>query len=299
MLIGASSSPFEDSSYLYEFKWDGERAIAYLSTNEVELRNKRNKRMLPIFPELKNIYKQVNERCILDGEYIILKDGKPNFSEVQKRSLMTNGTKIEIHSNLYPACFIAFDILYYKDKQLTHLPLTERKELLNKALIESDRLAISRSIYKGGIELFQLTKEQGLEGIVAKKKDSRYQFDKRTKDWIKIKNLLDDDFIVCGWIHKRNPMTSIVLGKYDSANRLVYKGHVTLGISGADFMRISTHRQLEFPPFDAPPGNENAVWIEPDLVCTVMFMEYTSNGGMRQPVFKGLREDKLPTECKL
>ena len=142
--------------------------------------------MLSKTPELSEIHKYVNCRCILDGELAVIKDGKPDFYEIQRRSLMTNPTKIEIASKKYPACFTAFDILYYKDHSVNNLPLTKRKELLIQAVTcESDRFAVSRVIENNGIAFYNLTKEQNLEGIVAKRKDSLYYFDKRTKDWIK------------------------------------------------------------------------------------------------------------------
>ena len=299
MLIGEEAEAFDDPAYLYELKLDGERAIVYLDPKgETELRNKRNKRMLPIFPELSELHRQVKGRCILDGEYIVLKDGKPNFSEVQRRSLMSNPFKIRLAADKLPASFVAFDILYLDGKQLTDLPLTERKDILRRTVTESGRMAVSRVVDRGGVELYKLTERAGLEGIVAKRRDSRYYFDKRTKDWIKCKNLLDDDFVVCGYIRKSDHMTSIVLGQYDGAT-LVYKGHVTLGVSGDAFRRIEAHRAIPAPPMDVPAGHGNdlAVWISPDLVCTVKFMERTANGGMRQPVFKGLRDDKEPSDC--
>lgn len=161
-------------------------------------------------------------------------------------------------------------------------------------------MAVSRVVERGGVELYKLTERAGLEGIVAKRRDSRYYLDKRTKDWIKCKNLLDDDFVVCGYIRKSDHMTSIVLGQYDGP-ALVYKGHVTLGVSGEDFRRIEAHNTVAAPAMEVPAGhgNEQAEWITPDLVCTVKFMERTANGGMRQPVFKGLRDDKAAHECKV
>ncbi|WP_101549052.1 MULTISPECIES: RNA ligase family protein [Anaerotruncus] len=301
MLIGADAEAFDDPDFLYELKLDGERAIVYLDPKHgTELRNKRNKRMLPIFPELSELHRQAKGRCILDGEYIVLKDGKPNFSEVQRRSLMSNPFKIRLAADKLPASFVAFDILYLDGAQLTGLPLTERKDILRGTVSESGRMAVSRVVERGGVELYKLTERAGLEGIVAKRRDSRYYLDKRTKDWIKCKNLLDDDFVVCGYIRKSDHMTSIVLGQYDGP-ALVYKGHVTLGVSGEDFRRIEAHNTVAAPAMEVPAGhgNEQAEWITPDLVCTVKFMERTANGGMRQPVFKGLRDDKAAHECKV
>lgn len=297
MLIGADGEPFDDDNYIFELKWDGERCIGYLDPHEgTELRNKRNVRMTPKVPELTEIHKQISKRCILDGELMVLKDGKPDFYEIQKRSLMSNTFKILLLSERYPASFIAFDILYYEDRDLTMLPLMERKKYLAEAVKESERMAISRCVQEKGIAVYEIAERQALEGIVAKRKDSIYIQGKRTKDWIKIKNLLDEDFVICGYIYKDNHMASLVLGQYYN-NQLIYKGHVTLGASGENFRKIKEQEVISTPPFLVPKGNESAVWIKPLLVCTVKFMDYTASGGMRQPVLKGIREDKTAREC--
>ena len=297
MLIGTEGQPFDSDEYIYELKLDGERCIVYLDRDKTILKNKRNILMLPKVPELAEIHKNVNVRCILDGELAVIKDGRPDFFEIQKRSMMSNPVKIDMAAKKYPACFTAFDILYYENRQVTDLPLTERKELLQKAVIsENGRFAVSRFIEKNGIQFYALAEQQELEGIVAKRKDSKYYFDKRTKDWIKIKYLQDDDFVVLGYVPKENSMNSIILGQY-SNGQLVYKGHVTLGVGGEPFRRIKTLNKTDCPFSEIPKGNENAVWVTPELVCTVKYMMKTESGGMRQPVFKGLREDKSPEEC--
>ena len=298
MLIGADGDAFDSPDYIYELKWDGERCIAYLDPMEgTELRNKRNVKMLPKVPELAEMHKQIRKRCILDGELMVMKDGKPDFYEIQKRSLMSNTFKIELLSKQYPANFVVFDILYYDNRDITLLPLVERKQYLKKVLqMETARFAVSRTIPEHGLSLYQLAEQQNLEGIVAKRKDSIYIEGKRTKDWIKIKNLKDEDYVVCGYIYKDNHMISIVLGQYDDA-QLIYKGHVTLGVGGDNFRIIKSTAKIDKPAIQPPAGNEDAVWITPSLVCTVKFMDYTSNGGMRQPVFKGLRYDKSPKDC--
>ncbi len=302
MLIAENVPPFEDEKYLYEMKWDGERCIAYLDPSEgTELRNKRQVRMLPKVPELAEIHRQVKNRCILDGELMCLVGGKPNFEAIQRRSLMSNRYKIELEAQRFPAAYVAFDCLYCDGEDLTMQPLTERKKILATAVTESPRMAVSRVFDAGqAMTLFEIAKQQNLEGIVAKEKGSLYFQGKRTKSWLKIKNMMDDDFVVCGYIYKDNHMISIVLGQY-SGGKLVYKGHVTLGAGGAAFARIKAQPRAIRPPFDeaipAGHGNEDAIWIVPNLVCVVEFMHRTKNGGMRQPVFKGLREDKLPEEC--
>lgn len=298
MLIGAEGEAFDSPDYLYELKLDGERCIAYLApTSGTELRNKRNLKLLPKVPELSGIHRQATCRCILDGELAVIRDGKPDFYEIQRRSLMSTPLKIELAAKKYPACFTAFDILYYEDHPVTDLPLSERKALLQKAVIEeSARFAVSRVVENNGVAFFRLAKARELEGIVAKRKDSRYYFDKRTKDWIKCKNLKDADYVVCGYLPKENGRISLVLGQY-AGETLTYKGHVTLGVCGGSFRRIRELPRLDTSPFAAPAGNERAVWVAPVLCCTVKYMEKTESGHLRQPVFKGLREDKLPEEC--
>ncbi|WP_343216291.1 RNA ligase family protein [Clostridium frigoris] len=214
MLIGENQEAFDDPDYIYELKLDGERSIAYLDENITDIRNKRNVKMLTKVPELANIHKQVNKRCILDGELIVIKDGVPNFYEIQRRSLLSNTFKIKLSSSKLPASFTAFDILYYDDHSVTDLPLMQRKKLLEKVLKENERIAISRYIAQQGIKFYQLARQNNLEGIVAKRKDSKYYLDKKTKDWIKIKYLLDDDFVVCGYIFKEHGVISILLGQY-------------------------------------------------------------------------------------
>lgn len=297
MLIGEMQEAFDSPDFIYELKLDGDRCIAYLDKNGTDLRNKRNVKMLGKVPELSEIHKQVKYPCILDGELIVVKNGKPDFSEIQKRAITSNAFKIHLASSKLPATFTAFDILYYKDHQVTDLPLMQRKELLEKNVRENERLAVSRYIEEQGVEFYKLAEQNELEGIVAKRKDSKYFFDKRTKDWIKIKNLLDDDFVICGYILKDNGVSSIILGQYSDRKELIYKGHVILGISSADFKIIGSMSEKEMPFSDLPSGNDKAVWIEPNLVCTVKYMMKTVNGGLRQPVYKGLRDDKEPEDC--
>ena len=297
MLISEMTEPFNDPDWIFELKLDGIRCIAYLDNIEkkTQLRNKRNLKLLPKVPELTDIYKNINERCILDGELIILKNGLPDFFEIQRRALTSNPFKIQLSSEKFPASFVAYDILYLKDKELLDLPLLERKTLLSDTVIESPKLAVSRYIPEKGIELFEVAKAKKLEGVIAKKKDSRYYLDKRTKDWIKFKFLADKDFVVCGYIVKERGITSVVLGQY-KGNELIYQGHVTMGVRHGDLKKLET---IDHSPFAiTPPGNEDAVWLKSVLVCVVNYMP-NNKGVLRQPVFKGFRDDKEPLDCQM
>lgn len=297
MLIGTSGIPFDSEDHLFELKFDGIRCLAYLDPQEgTQLRNKRNINVNPAYPELMELHTQAKGRCILDGELVVFENGKPAFSEVQRRALMMDPFKIRLAAQRLPACFVAFDILYWRDRETMREPLIRRKALMQEAVKEGGQLALSRVFEGNGTQLYALAEQEALEGVVAKRRSSIYTPGRRTKSWIKIKSLMDDDFVILGYIQKEGGMNSLILGQYRDG-LLVYKGHVTLGVSGGNFRRIRSAPKAKIPPAAASKGNEQAVWVEPRLVCTVQFMERTASGGMRQPVFKGLREDKAPEDC--
>jgi ATP-dependent DNA ligase len=296
MLIAEQVDPYNDTDSIFELKLDGLRCIAYCDLNETDLRNKRNMKLLPRFPELKDIYKSCKEKCILDGELIVTVDGKPDFYELQRRSMLSDPFKMQLSYMKYPASFVAYDILYYKDHETVDLPLMERKKILDRVILESNILSISRFIEENGIALFELAKQQQLEGVVGKKKESLYWYGKRTKDWKKIKFMADYEAIAIGYIPKQNNMTSLVLAKYNEDNELVLTNHVTLGVSLTK-LREQGLKVAPCPFRTVPKGHEDAVWIQP-MVCTVEYMP-SEKEGLRQAVFKGIRDDKLPEECRI
>jgi len=294
MLIKDMMNPFNSKDWIYELKLDGIRCIAYLDNLETDLRDKRNMKLLPRFPELEMIYHQIKDKCILDGELIVLKDGVPDFYELQRRSLLTDTFKIQLAYKKYPASFVAYDIIYYNNKDVTDLPLIERKKILQDVLVENKSIAISRFIEEKGIELFNIADQQKLEGVVAKRKDSKYYFDKRTKDWVKFKRMADEDFVVCGYVKKKN---TLILGQY-KGEALIYKGSVSFGVK-QDFLSVYNCKEINNSPLESTPFcKEEVIWIEPNLVCVVEYMPNTKDS-LRQPVFKGIRDDVVPNECQV
>lgn len=298
MLIAQSLPAFDDPGYIYEIKWDGTRCVAYLDPGGgTDLVNKRDKRLVEPFPELRDMHRQVRGRCILDGELFVPgPDGKPDFYALQRRGMLGNPFKVQLAAQKQPASFVAFDLLYLDGESLLTTPLLERKERLNATVREAPPLAVARYVSGKGTGLFRAAKEQEMEGIIAKRADSLYHPGKRTRDWVKCKNTLDDDFVVCGYYYK-DEFASIILGAY-AGRALAYQAHVVLGVSKADFRRIDALPRVPkeahcaaFPDF---PG---ALWLEPSLVCTVQYMDRTPGGGLRQPVFRGLRDDKGPDAC--
>ncbi len=284
---------FDDEDYIYELKLDGIRCIAYLGDGKVVLQNKRYKDVTALYPELHEMHCCVRRRTVLDGELVVLRDGKPDFYALQKRSLMGNAFKISLAAKSNPVQFVAYDILYNNGKDLTDLPLMERKKYLSEKVTEGYNLNVSRYIEREGTAFFELTKREGLEGIVAKRKDGKYHIGKRTRDWLKVKVMQDEDLLICGYQPDENgKVKDLILGYFDEEGKLQCRGKVYLGISREERRIIEAfakNNRISKPWF---AKYRDAVWLKPELVGTAHFMHETQSGGMRQPVWKGLREDK-------
>lgn len=290
MLIAKQMEAFNNEEWIYELKMDGFRSLAYINDEVVDFRNKRNMQMLTKFPELGSINKNVNSHCILDGEIVVLINGVPDFYRLQKRTLLTDPFKIELEARRFPASFVAFDCIYVDGKELLWTPLMERKKHLSGIVHESPRIAVSRYTETNGILLYKAAEERKLEGVVAKKKDSFYHMGKRTKDWAKFKRMEDEEFVVAGYVAKGTHNFCLILAKYID-NMLVFKGRVTSGVTKETIkaLQVSENNPLYIFPV------ENAVWVKPDHVCVVEYMPNLSNS-LRQPVFKGFRNDISPND---
>ena len=294
MLIAQMREPFNDDNWIYELKLDGCRCIGYFDQSGTCLRNKRNMELLPRFPELKELHRSVSKRTVLDGELVVLQNGVPDFFELQRRTLLTDRFKIEMAAARHSASFVAYDCLYEGSRGIMDQPLLERKKILQSAICENRLIAISRYIPTDGIGLFHAADEKELEGVVAKRAASLYYPGKRTKDWIKFKRMADEEFVVCGYIRKSNKVFSIILGKYHDGAYL-YKGHVTLGVTKEAVSQLKKSGIMPFTAIPAGAGNESAIWVYPDRVCTVEYMPNTKNS-LRQAVFKGFRTDMTPED---
>ena len=244
--------------------------------------------------ELKELHRNVSERTVLDGELVVLRDGVPDFFELQRRTLLTDRFKIELAAARHPASFVAYDCLYEGSRSIMDHPLLERKEVLQSSVRENRLIAISRYIPTDGIGLFRAADEKELEGVVAKRAASLYYPGRRTKDWIKFKRMADEEFVVCGYIRKNSRTFSIILGKYHDGTYL-YKGHVTLGVTKETASQLRESGITPFTAIPADAGNESAIWVYPDRVCTVEYMPNTKNS-LRQAVFKGFRTDMVPED---
>lgn len=295
MLIARQMDAFDHPDWIYELKLDGFRCLAYIDCGIVDFRNKRNLQMLPRFPELKEVSKNVRQRCILDGEIVVLTNGVPDFYRLQKRTLLTDKFKIEMEALRYPASFVVFDCIYIEGKELVWTPLMDRKDRLSRLVNEDSRMALSRYVEGLGTALYAAAETRELEGVVAKRKDSFYRMGKRTKDWVKFKRMADEDFVAAGYIKKSEHVYSLVLAKY-KGDALIYRGHVTAGVTRETINTLEvTGRKTVLL---APVGDDDVIWVKPDHVCVVEYMPNPSDS-LRQPVFKGFREDVLPKDVQV
>lgn len=301
MLIAENVPLFSDPDWRYELKWDGERCLAYLDPeNGTDLRSRRNLPLLSRFPELTYLHHQVSGKFLLDGELVCILDGKPSFEAIQQRSLLRQPLRIERESRTHPASLIVFDILYVDGRELFSLPWTERRSILEQCVSQSPRMALSQVWPADQAEaLYQLILAQNLEGLVAKQQDSRYFPGKRTRGWVKVKPLPEDDFVIAGLSRKPNGRMVLLLGQYQGS-ALRYCGKVSLHSRSLVLPILQQLPALERPPFADPMPQDSSgiTWLSPILVCSVSCMYRTSSGGMQQPVFRGLRPDKRPKECR-
>ncbi len=288
MLATLIDKPFDKKGWLFEIKWDGYRAIA-IKNKTIELRSRNQKSLNSKFPSIAAALKKLPGEMVLDGEIVVLdKKGKSNFQLLQNYQRKPEGA-------LY---YCIFDVLSYKGKDLTGMPLIQRKALLKKILTkQSSPLRFSDHIEEKGKAFFRLAAKQGLEGIMAKKEDSPYEF-RRSKDWLKIKTKWRQEVVIGGYTEpkgSRKRFGALLLGVYDKGN-LRYVGHVGGGFDEKLLEEI--YKQLgelittKCPFITAPKPNTPATWVKPKLVCEVAFAEWTSDGKMRQPIFQGMRIDK-------
>ena len=284
MLISERKEPFNDPNWIYELKLDGCRCIAYIEHGRVVLRNKRNMDLLPRFMELENIDRQISDKCVLDGELVVMCKNKPDFYRLQRRTILTDRLQMELEINRFPATFIAYDCLQVGNKSLLQSPLMERKDILQSLISENKQFSHTRYVKEQGIQLYKLTEEQELEGVVAKRADSLYYPGKRSKEWIKFKHLTDKEFVICGY--KPGKPTSLILGEFRNG-KLMYAGAVSFGVQ-REILRILDKDCCPFK--EDIPGSSRIIWCKPEHICVVNYMPNTRDS-LRQPVFKGIRNN--------
>jgi bifunctional non-homologous end joining protein LigD len=312
MLATATDKPFDDPNWLFEIKWDGYRAVAFIEEGELRLVSRTQNDLTKQFRELADLPKSVSaQSAILDGEIVALDaQGRPSFSLMQQRAGFRPGKHRLPGKEGVPVIYYTFDLLYLDGADLRLVPLEQRKETLQSIISNSDLVHFSDHYPEKGLSLFDAAKQRGLEGIVAKKRNSLYE-EKRTREWLKIKITATRDCVIGGYTDpdgSRDHFGALVLGLYDKQERLIHVGQVGTGFDQRTLKQIADRlRPLETKknPFHGEVAALRKVhFVRPELVAEVKFSEWThetAEGGMklRAPVFIGLRHDKSPEECRL
>ena len=312
MLATSASKAFNDPDWLFEIKWDGYRAVAFIEDGRVRLVSRNQNDLTAQFSELKSLPQFVKAgSAILDGEIVALDDeGRPLFSLMQQRTGFQPGKRRLPRREGVPVVYYAFDLLYLDGLDLRRVALDERKRLLQEKIVAGGVIQFSDHYAEKGLDLLEAAKRRGLEGIVAKKRGSAYE-EKRSTNWLKIKITQRQECVIGGYTDpegSREYFGALVLGLYDPQGRLIHVGQAGTGFDQKTLKEIFAGLQplnTKQNPFYGEIGGLRKVhFVRPELVAEIKFAEWThetAEGGMklRAPVFMGLRFDKPAQECRL
>ena len=313
MLAESVAKPFDGPEWLFEIKWDGYRAIAFITDGKVRLVSRNQNDLTQRYPELKHMAQLIKAKtAILDGEVVALDaEGKPSFSLMQQRTGFRPGGRRVAGNPDLPLLYYAFDLLYLDGYDWRRMPLEDRKNKLASLVISDDGVRYSDHYPEHGKALFEIAREKGLEGIVAKKRACFYE-ERRSRDWLKIKIRHRLECVIGGYTEPEGSRThfgSVVLGMYDKQGRLIHVGQAGSGFNQKSLGEISgVLKKIETkknPFFGEVEALRKVSWVKPELVAEIEFAEWTegtnlgSGPKLRAPVFLGLRDDKNPQECLL
>jgi bifunctional non-homologous end joining protein LigD len=293
MLATPVKEPFDHPDWIFEVKWDGYRAIAEIRDGSVSLHSRNGISFGKKFFPLMEAFRKFGFDAVLDGEIVVVDDqGRPDFQMLQHYQESGNSHLL----------YYVFDLLYFRGHDLTDLSLFKRKELLKRILPSTPKIRFSDHVWKEGVLFYNVARQKGLEGIIAKHSQSRYETGRRSREWLKVKTRLTQEAVIAGFTEPRDGRKyfgALVLGVYER-EELIYIGHVGGGFAERDLKDIHERLELliqkEFPFAVRPETNAPATWVKPEIVCEVALSDWTDDGVMRHPVFLRLREDKAARE---
>lgn len=290
MLAETATEPFDSPEHLFEIKWDGIRALAFIDASKLRLQGRRLVEWQDRYPEFQGLA-ALPSGTIIDGEIVALHNGRPSFEKLQQRMHATQSSRIALFSKRSPVTFIAFDLPYFRGKSLLRSPLHERRTRLTEIFQETaiQNVIAADFVVEHGVKYFGAIEEAGLEGMMAKRLDSPYLPGTRSSQWLKIKVARVEVFDILGFTQRKGEpiISALVVGRH-VGKTLVYKGNVGTGFSEAQrkeyFRELSQMATLKNPPQDGP---KDAHWRKTGLRCRVRFFEETASGKLRGPVFEG------------
>ena len=308
-----TENAFSSPDWSFEPKMDGVRALAFVDGDEVRLVSRRGIDQTRTYPAVVEALKGQSEQMVLDGEIVALDErGVPSFQAIQQRLGLTRPADIARMEGELPVYYYVFDILWAGGYDLRGGPLRERKVLLAQLLLPDHTVHLLEHFETDGEAAYRGAVEHGLEGVIAKRRDSVYESGRRSKSWLKVKATREDDFVVGGFSGglggRAKTFGALLVGQYDDEGRLVYAGNVGSGFDDRMLAKLKTRlaeMATDKSPFDVMtpgsmrfgrPKDTPVIWVHPELVATVKFTEWTNDGHLRAPSFVGLREDKPPAD---
>lgn len=307
MLATASATlPADQERWAFEFKWDGIRAVVHWDGRRVRIETRTLRDVTHAYPELHGLGAALGPApAVLDGEVVALDAaGVPSFQRLQERMHVADPRLAARKAADVPVAWFAFDLLWRDDEDLTSLPWTERRSRLEDLEVSGSGAAVPPGLVGEGDAAFAAAQRRGLEGVVAKRLDSRYLEGGRSTAWLKIKVLEREEFVVGGWLPgeggRSGRIGSLLVGRPRSDGTLDYHGAVGTGFTAAELERLGARLAplvRPSPPFaTAVPRHRDAVYVEPVVVIDVEYRERTSVGILRHPSYKGERIDKSPAD---
>jgi len=305
---GVLPPPEQEQRWAFEMKWDGVRAVVYLDRGDLRVLTRNDREVAATYPELAGLAHQLRDRrMILDGEVVAFDEaGRPSFGELQARMHVRAPGRALL--DRVPVSILVFDLLHLDGTSLAGAPYDERRSALEGLDLTGDRWAVPPAFDGQGAEALAASQAQGLEGVLAKRYDSVYLPGRRSPHWIKVKHVRMQEVVVGGWSpgagRRQGGIGSLLLGVPDQDGRLVYAGHVGTGFSDrvlADLgTRLRAAERTTSPFADEVPRAhaKDAHWVTPRLVGEVTFSEWTRDGMMRHPPWRGLRPDKAPQDVR-
>lgn len=293
--------PHDDRAWGYEFKWDGVRAVAYLSAGRVRLLSRNDRDITDSYPDVVAPLRTPRS-VIVDGELVAFADGRPSFGALQRRMHVRRPTPRLVAAT--PVTYMVFDVLHLDGASVLTRPYRERRTLVEDLAFAGRGVEIPPSYAGGGAHVLEASRRNGLEGVIAKRLDAPYLPGRRSPLWRKVKNVRTQEVVIGGWVpgkgRRADRIGALLLGVPGPDGRLDYCGHVGTGFTETVLDELRERlRPLEQPdpPFRAPPGEARmARWTRPVLVGEVQFTEWTDDGRLRHPSWRGLRTDKSPDE---
>lgn len=288
-------------AWVHEFKWDGVRALVASDGERVQVRSRAGNDVTAGYPELAGLASVLPAGTVVDGEIVALDaEGVPSFPRLQRRMHVRDPIRVAAAQRDVPVRYLVFDLLVQAGEWMVDHPWEDRRERLVALHLDGEAWATPPSVDDLGTAV-TTARDRNLEGVVSKRRSSRYRLGERSPDWRKLRLVREQDVVVGGWRHgtghRGTTFGSLLVGTYDEAGELRFGGAVGSGFTDRETDRLTAllrERVVATPPFADPPDGGDVTWVRPDLVVRVRYREWTPDGRLRQPTYRGQRGEVDP-----